>query len=197
MKIPIAPAFAQVEVKKSKFLAYALPISSLSEIKERVNKAREDHPDSRHVVHAAVVGPRGDEYSLSDDGEPKGTSGRPSLEVLKGSGVTNILILIVRYFGGTKLGTGGLVKSYGNAVKAVIEVLEVEELVEKVTFSLTLSYHDHQGVNQLFEKEGVEIVSENFAEAVSLSARCPRETLEKMRPQVRDITRGGAIIKEI
>ncbi|MDC7220841.1 MAG: YigZ family protein [Spirochaetales bacterium] len=197
MNIPKGPAFAQIEVKKSKFLAYALPISSLSDIKGEIQKARQEHPDSRHVVHAAVVGPDGGEFSLSDDGEPKGTSGRPSLEVLKGRDVTNVLVLIVRYFGGTKLGTGGLVKAYGDAVKAVLEALETEELVEKTDFTVKLSYHDHSPVRLLLEKEGVEIISEDFAEGVVVKGRCPREILDSLEPRIRDLTRGSGVLTRV
>jgi uncharacterized YigZ family protein len=191
MNIPKGPAFAQVDIKKSKFLAYALPIASLSEIKGEIQKAREDHPDSRHVVHAAVVGPDGGEFSMSDDGEPKGTSGRPSLEVLKGREVTNVLVLIVRYFGGIKLGTGGLVKAYGNAVKAVMDELDTEPLVEKVDFTLSLSYHTHSPVRLLLEKKEVEILSEEFAEGVTLTGRCPLSIMESLTDPVRDLTRGA------
>jgi len=194
MNIPKAPAFARIEVKKSKFLAYALPLASLSDIKEEVQKARAEHPDSRHVVHAAVVGPDGGEFSMSDDGEPKGTSGRPSLEVLKGREITNVLILIVRYFGGVKLGTGGLVKAYGDAVKSVLDVLETEPLVEKAEFSLNLSYHDHSPVRLLLDREGVEILSEEFGEGVSMSCRCPLSVLESLVGPIRDITRGSSEI---
>ena len=195
MTIPKGPAFVQTEVKKSKFLAYAIPLSSLSDIKGEIQKARKEHPDSRHVVHAAVVGPDGGEFSMSDDGEPKGTSGRPSLEVLKGRGVTNVLVLVVRYFGGTKLGTGGLVKAYGNAVKAVLDELETEPLVEKTEFALELSYHDHVPVRMLLEKEDVEILSEDFAEGVTLRGRCPLDVLEALKKPVRDLTRGGSEIR--
>ncbi|MDC7222200.1 MAG: IMPACT family protein [Spirochaetales bacterium] len=194
MNIPKGPAFAQIEIKKSKFLAYALPLASLADIKEEVAKARREHPDSRHVVHAAVVGPEGGEFSLSDDGEPKGTSGRPSLEVLKGRDVTNVLVLIVRYFGGTKLGTGGLVKAYGDAVKAVLEELDTEPLVQKADFRLNLTYHDHSPVRLLLEKEGVEILSEEFAEGVTLTGRCPRAVLDTLGEPIRDLTRGAARI---
>jgi len=194
VNIPRGPAFARIEVKKSKFLAYALPLASLDDIKGHVQNAREEHPDSRHVVHAAVVGPDGGEFSLSDDGEPKGTSGRPALEVLKGREITNVLILVVRYFGGVKLGTGGLVKAYGDAVKAVLEALETEPLVEKSLFSLNLSYHDHSPVRLLLEKEGVEILSEDFSEGVLMTCRCPRELLEGLLPRIRDLTRGEGIV---
>jgi uncharacterized YigZ family protein len=194
MKIPMESAFAKIEVKKSKFLAYAVPISSLSDIKEEIQKARDNHPGYSHVVHAAVVGPSGSEFSLSDDGEPKGTSGRPSLEVLKGREVTNILVMVVRYFGGTKLGTGGLVKAYGGAVKAVLDELKTEPLVEKTDFTLKLSYHDHEPVRQLLEKEGVDIISEDFTETVTLLCRCSKETLDIITPRVRDLTRGEGLV---
>lgn len=194
MTIPRGPAFARIEVKKSKFLAHALPVSSLDQVKEEVVKARQSHPDATHVVHAAVVGPHGSEFSLSDDGEPKGTSGRPCLEVLKGRGITNTAVLIVRYFGGTKLGTGGLVKAYGNAAKAVLDALETEPLVDKSRFSLTLSYQDHRRVKSLLEKEKVLVTHESFTEEVLLEGECPREVLERIEPLIGDLTRGGSVL---
>ena len=103
-------------------------------ISSKVKQIRDEHPNATHVVHAAVIGPKGDLYSMSDDREPKNTAGRPALEVLKGSGVTNILVCIVRYFGGTLLGTGGLVKAYGDSTKEVLGVIKTEPLIAKVSF---------------------------------------------------------------
>ena len=112
MKIPTARAEAEIEVKKSRFIAIAIPANSLEDVKKAVQQVRSEHPDATHVVHAAVIGKAGTIYSSSDDKEPKNTAGRPALEVVKGSGITDIAVCIVRYFGGTLLGTGGLVKAY-------------------------------------------------------------------------------------
>ena len=117
MLVPVERAEASIEVKKSKFIAIAIPTKTMEGVKEAVSEVRKEHPDANHVVHAAVIGKAGTMYSSSDDREPKNTAGRPALEVLKGSGVTDVTVAVVRYFGGTLLGTGGLVKAYGDSVK--------------------------------------------------------------------------------
>ena len=111
MKRILEIAETEIEIKKSRFISIAYPVSSLEEVKKRVLETRALHPSATHVVHSAVVGKSGTLYSSSDDREPKNTAGRPSLEVLKGSGITDICVCTVRYFGGTLLGTGGLVKA--------------------------------------------------------------------------------------
>ena len=107
MKRLLETATAEIEIKKSRFISIAYPVESLEEVKEKVIYTRSLHPNATHVVHSAVVGKSGTLCSSSDDREPKNTAGRPSLEVLKGSGITNICVCTVRYFGGTLLGTGG------------------------------------------------------------------------------------------
>ena len=98
-----APAYADISVRNSRFFATLLPITDLSEVRGAIDARRAAHPGANHVV-------------------PKGTAGRPSLEVLKGSGITNVLLTTVRYFGGVKLGTGGLVRAYAEAVRVVVLV---------------------------------------------------------------------------
>lgn len=163
MRIPLESAQIELEVRKSKFLAFAIPCTSLADAKLMVNKLKAEHPGANHVVHAAVIGEHGDEFSYSDDREPKNTAGRPALEVLKGSGITNVAIFIVRYFGGTLLGTGGLVKAYGDSAKRVLEILKTEELIEKCNFSLTTSYNLYDPIKKLLLEFDAAIVNEQFA----------------------------------
>ena len=163
MRIPLESAQIELEVRKSKFLAFAIPCTSLADAKLMVSKLKAEHPGANHVVHAAVIGEHGDEFSYSDDREPKNTAGRPALEVLKGSGITNVAIFIVRYFGGTLLGTGGLVKAYGDSAKRVLEILKTEELIEKCNFSLTTSYNLYEPIKKLLLEFDAAIVNEQFA----------------------------------
>lgn len=163
MRIPLESAQIELEVRKSKFLAFAIPCTSLADAKLMVSKLKAEHPGANHVVHAAVIGEHGDEFSYSDDREPKNTAGRPALEVLKGSGITNVAIFIVRYFGGTLLGTGGLVKAYGDSAKRVLEILKTEELIEKCNFSLTTSYNLYDPIKKLLLEFDAAIVNEQFA----------------------------------
>lgn len=190
-------ASIEIEVKKSRFIARAIPISSLEEIKALVQEERAAHPGANHVVHAAVVGPKGDLYSYSDDREPKNTAGRPALEVLKGSGITNILILIIRYFGGTLLGTGGLVKAYGQSVRELIPLLSTEELIDKTTFTVSVEYSLFEVLKLHLTALNAEIINEEFATNVTITATLPTDTIEELKRYVQDLTSGKSTLAVI
>ena len=183
-------ATVEIEVRKSRFIAHAIPITSLDEIKALVQEARAEHPGANHVVHAAVVGKGGDLYSYSDDKEPRNTAGRPALEVLKGSGVSNILILIIRYFGGTLLGTGGLVKAYGQSVRELLPLLKTEELIEKTTFSITVPYNLYELLSLHLASLEAEIINEEFTTEVTLTASLPSAMIEELEIYVQNLTNG-------
>lgn len=187
MKVPVERAESEIIIKKSRFIAIAEKIDSLEQVKDIVRKVREEHPKANHVVHAAVAGKSGTIYSSSDDKEPKNTAGRPALEVLKGSKVTNIVVCIVRYFGGTLLGTGGLVKAYGDAVKAVLENLKTEELREKETLVLNFSYEYYTLLKRLFEKHGVSIDQEDFSTDIKIRLTIDKEKKEDFTREALEI----------
>lgn len=187
MKVPVERAESEIIIKKSRFIAIAEKIDSLEQVKDIVRKVREEHPKANHVVHAAVAGKSGTIYSSSDDKEPKNTAGRPALEVLKGSKVTNIVVCIVRYFGGTLLGTGGLVKAYGDAVKAVLENLKTEELKEKETLVLNFSYEYYTLLKRLFEKHGVSIIQEDFSTDIKIRLTIDKEKKEDFTMEAQEI----------
>ncbi|WP_405217494.1 IMPACT family protein [Agrococcus sp. Ld7] len=106
-------ASAETEISRSRFVATAQRVSSLDELAELVRAARRAHPDARHVCSAAVAGPHGEASRSNDDGEPGGTAGAPILSAITGRELTDVAVLVVRWFGGVKLGTGGLVRAYG------------------------------------------------------------------------------------
>lgn len=187
MKVPVERAESEIIIKKSRFIAIAEKIDSLEQVKDIVRKVREEHPKANHVVHAAVAGKSGTIYSSSDDKEPKNTAGRPALEVLKGSKVTNIVVCIVRYFGGTLLGTGGLVKAYGDAVKAVLENLKTEELKEKETLVLNFSYEYYTLLKRLFEKHGVSMDQEDFSTDIKIRLTIDKEKKEDFTREALEI----------
>lgn len=187
MKVPVERAESEIIIKKSRFIAIAEKIDSLEQVKDIVRKVREEHPKANHVVHAAVAGKSGTIYSSSDDKEPKNTAGRPALEVLKGSQMTNIVVCIVRYFGGTLLGTGSLVKAYGDAVKAVLENLKTEELKEKETLVLNFSYEYYTLLKRLFEKHGVSIDQEDFSTDIKIRLTIDKEKKEDFTMEAQEI----------
>lgn len=190
MNVLLERAETEIVVKKSRFIAIAIPCSAPEDIKPFVKEIRDLHPDARHVVHAAVMGKDGTIWSSSDDKEPKNTAGRPALEVLKGSGVTDILVCIVRYFGGTLLGTGGLVKAYGDSVKEVLKVISTEPLIDRSSFSMLISYDFYDGVKRILsELEAVDL-KEDFSSGITISGRVPSTRLEDLRTRFTSATMG-------
>lgn len=193
VKILLEERQTELVVKKSRFIAIARKCETLNRVKELVDETRALHPAANHVVHAAVIGTQ---FSFSDDHEPKGTAGRPALEVLKGSGISNICILIVRYFGGTLLGTGGLVKAYGDSAKMVLDGIIAEEYVEKTNFSLKIEYQYYDSIKKLLEESKAENISEKFETGISISGCLPADNFEKLRSAVSDITKGQCILEK-
>ena len=193
-------AKAEIVVKRSRFIAVASPVTTLEEVRERVNETKAEYSDATHVVHAAVVGKSGTLYSSSDDREPKNTAGRPALEVLKGRGITNICVCIIRYFGGTLLGTGGLVKAYGDSVKEVLKAVETEELVDYTSFRLTLQYDLYTPVKTILTKYGCTSLTEDFDTAVRIKGGIPASSVDSFTKEIGDcgqgriqLDKGGAI----
>ena len=184
----------QVEliVKKSRFVAVAKICNNISEVKTITEEIRSLHPGANHVVHAAVVG---NQFSFSDDHEPKNTAGRPAFEVLKGSGITNIIILIVRYFGGTLLGTGGLVKAYGDSAKLVLENIETEELVEKSSFSFSIPYDLYENTKRILTELQSSEIKEDFGTVIEISGKLPKDNKESLVQKIMNLSNGKVHIQ--
>lgn len=190
MRTLLEEASAEIEIKKSKFISIAYPVTSLEMVKDVVAYTREMHPNATHVVHAAVVGDAGTMYSSSDDHEPKNTAGRPALEVLKGSGITNIAVCIIRYFGGTLLGTGGLVKAYGDSTKEVLKVVKTEELIERSSFSILLDYEFYTLIKRLLAKVEAVDLEEDFQVGITIKGRIPSKYMTELKDGIMEIGQG-------
>ncbi|MBO4279615.1 MAG: YigZ family protein [Spirochaetales bacterium] len=174
-------------VKKSRFISIARVCNTPADVKRLVDETRAKYPDATHVVHAAVMG---NQFSFSDDHEPKNTAGRPALEVLKGSGITNIIVMIVRYFGGTLLGTGGLVKAYGDSTKLVLDGIATEELVEKASFSLTIGYEMYENVKRILTSLNADSIKEDFGTEISISGQIPASEKDSLSSRISDLSNG-------
>ena len=190
MKIPTHYASCEETIKGSRFLSELFLISSQAEVREKIKAQKQKYPDATHVCHAFICGKNAEIMGMSDDGEPGGTAGRPMLDVLKGSGATNLLVTITRWFGGTLLGTGGLVHAYGNGVKNVLAVAEFEELVEKSDFSLACDYQQYQVVKKIFENFTLYDVVEDFGEAITIRGQIATSDFESFKSRVFDTTNG-------
>lgn len=190
MKVLLEEAKSEIEIKRSRFISIAIPTKTLEEVKLAVQKTRCDYADATHVVHAAVVGDKGTLFSSSDDKEPKNTAGRPSLEVLKGSGITNITVCTIRYFGGTLLGTGGLVKAYGDSTKEVLKAVKTEELIERAAFSIMLPYELYNRVKRAIEDAEATSLVESFDVAITIKGQIPLTKQTSFISSIKDIGQG-------
>ena len=190
MKRLLETATTEIEIKKSRFISIAYPVESLEEVKEKVILTRSLHPNATHVVHSAVVGKSGTLFSSSDDREPKNTAGRPSLEGLKGSGITNICVCTVRYFGGTLLGTGGLVKAYGDSTKEVLKIVKTEELIERESFTAVMQYDHYTLAKRLLDETTATDITEDFGVGITIKGKIPLSMHDILQKGFQNIGQG-------
>ena len=183
---------AELTVRKSRFLAEATPVESVESARALWRERKRIYADSNHVVFAFVCGPQGGVMGCSDDGEPSGTSGRPTLEVLKGSGITNVLLTVTRWFGGIKLGTGGLVRAYTESAQLALADAQTAELVPMTRFTLALSYLHYESVRRRLAEFAAEITGEEFAAGVTLAGTIPSANYAAFAEAVRDLTSGSS-----
>ncbi len=148
--------------KGSKFLAFAYPVFTEDEIKEHLAELRKEYYDARHHCYAWKLGLDGNRYRANDDGEPSGTAGKPIYGQLLSHELTNILIVVVRYFGGTKLGTSGLIHAYKTAAKDAIENATVVELTVNATVEVKFDYGVMNEVMRIIKDENPQIITQDF-----------------------------------
>lgn len=191
VRIPIETAVEEIFVKGSRFIAEACFVKDRAEADFIIKQKKNEHPKASHVVSAFCLGPTGKEIlGMSDDGEPKGTAGRPALEVLKGRELTSTLVTIIRYFGGTKLGTGGLVKAYGDSAKAVLDILKTEELISKTRFSFHCNYNLITLIDIAIDECGAQIVDRQFDTGVDYEIEIADTDIPKIERRLEDISNG-------
>ncbi|MBR0458016.1 MAG: YigZ family protein [Victivallales bacterium] len=192
----LEPATAELVIKRSRFIGELSSVASQEEARELLRTRREQWEGATHVVHAFVLGPSGAILGCSDDGEPPGTAGRPALEVLKGSHITNAMLTVTRYFGGVKLGTGGLVKAYSDTAKAVLELAQTEELVAMTTFRISCSYPLYERIKTILTTLHATIDSEAFSTQIELTGSLRETDFPTAASQCRDASRGTAILQK-
>lgn len=168
--IPAAETRTEIKVSNSRFIATAAPVFSVEEAKAFVGRIRAEFSDASHNVPAYIIGHGLSVIShASDDGEPSGTAGRPMLAVLQGSGLGDVAVVVTRYFGGTKLGTGGLVRAYSDAVRELLAILPRAEKVSAHTVMIDVPYNLLERVRLLITAHHGRILDESFAADVTIS----------------------------
>jgi len=167
------------EEKKSKFIAFLMPYDKFDEV---MQKLKEKHPKARHFVYAYRYLNEFDQIveNCSDDGEPRGTSGKPSLAVLNGAEIINSAVIIVRYFGGVKLGTGGLVRAYSSSVNEVLNISELFEYKKLENAKLKCDYHELSKLEYLLKQDNINITSKDFLDTVIISIELSKNELDNL-----------------
>lgn len=198
MLIPLDDRIEQLEFKKSLFIASASAVQGPEEAKEKILETREKHPKCSHVVWAYCVGaPEKTTHRMSDDGEPKGTAGRPVLGVIQSRNMTNILITVVRYFGGIKLGRGGLVRAYTQSAAKVVENLKVREIIPKVSMLLEMEYGLHDRIESFLKKSDVQIEEQTYSTNVTVRCIVEKSRLDETCTGLKELSGGRIQINNI
>ena len=196
--IPAGTHRVEVEVRRSRFITTIGPAASAAEAADVVRRVSEEFPDATHHCWAYVAGPPGStsRVGMSDAGEPHGTAGRPMLTALLHGGVGDVVAVVTRYYGGTKLGTGGLVRAYAGGVQQALATLRRTERVDAVVLRLTVGYPRVVGAQQLFPAFDVQVLAEDYQADVTFRLRVPLDAVDRFRASLMDATRGEARLSE-
>ena len=189
--IPLEAVEKEILVVNSRFIASLSPAGSVEEARAFVNDIKQRYPDASHHVPAFVIGHGKSIIThCTDDGEPSGTAGRPALAVLQGSGLGNVVVVVTRYFGGTKLGTGGLVKAYGDAVREVLKGVKFAVLVPTTTLMFVLPYRLYDQVVRLMETHAGQVIDTEFMEEIIVTVRFKDEVVETFTNDLGNLSSG-------
>ena len=184
---------AEVEVKRSRFLAHIAPVATEDEARAVVDAARREHWDARHHCSAFVLGPDAAVQRSNDDGEPSGTAGAPMLEVLRGREVSDTVAVVTRWFGGTLLGAGGLVRAYSDAVRAALDAVGVRRRVLMSCFDLVAGHADAARWEADLRGRGIAVLGVDHAERATLHLAVPTLEGSEFLAHVAALTSGTVV----
>ena len=188
-----AAVSAELEIRKSRFIAHALPVADRDAAMDELRRLREAHPTATHVCWALLAG---GQSGMSDDGEPSGTAGRPILEVLRHHDLDGVLAAVVRYYGGVKLGAGGLVRAYTDAIASALLNAERVERIALACLIVEIGFADEARVRRWIEQERAELIDSVYELNVRLTIRMPATAVGPARDALRDLTQGRAAFPE-
>ena len=189
--IPLEAVETEITVVNSRFIVSLAPVNSVEDARDFISEIKKRYPDASHHVPAFVIGHGKSIIAhCSDDGEPSGTAGRPALAVLQGSGLGNVVVVVTRYFGGTKLGTGGLVKAYGDAVREVLKQVKFATLLPTTTLVLVTPYRLYDQVVRLMESHDAVVLETEFLEDVIVTLRLKDEEVQAFTNMLGNLSSG-------
>lgn len=188
---------SEVIIKKSRFLGSAINVESEEQAREMIAAIRKEHYSARHVCYAYSIGDKNPVLKFSDDGEPGGTAGKPMLDVVLNSGISDILIVVVRYFGGVLLGTGGLVRAYSEAAAQAAKNAETKTICLSRIYDIVLDYGDFDKVKYLIENHDGTAYEVEYSDKVLIRLTVPDKNAEILEKQISEKTAGRSEIKYI
>ncbi len=189
--IPLEPVQTEILVVNSRFITNLEYAGSVEEARAHLARVRGHHPTATHNVSAFIIGHGNSIIThCSDDGEPSGTAGRPALAVLQGSGLGNVSVVVTRYFGGTLLGTGGLVRAYGDAVREVLKGVKFAALLPATTLMFVTPYRLYDQVLRLIEAHNGQVLDTAFLEEITVTVRFKDEEVEAFSGQLSNLSAG-------
>lgn len=185
----------EIVEKKSRFIAAVAAVSTKEEAEEFIASRKKEHWDARHNCSAYIIAGPVDQIHSSDDGEPSGTAGKPMLEILQKEGIKNVCVVVTRYFGGTLLGTGGLMRAYQAAVKEGIANSVLIEKRKGITAEITVDYNDVGKLQHFFAANQVRILNTVYEEQVQMKILMPCREKQVLEEKLVDITNGKTMLK--
>lgn len=192
-KTIVEPSTYEIVIEKSKFICHLFPVRSVEEAEGCILKVRKEHYNATHNVPAYLCG---SDYKYSDDGEPAQTAGAPMLTMLQKEGYNNILAVVTRYFGGIKLGTGGLVRAYTSSVKEALEHAHVVEVKPYAHLVVELDYGFLGKAEYYFREREIHVASKDYGEAIRISIYLPPERVETVTGDLTEMTGANVKIEE-
>ena len=198
MKVILEPTTAEIVEKKSRFIANAFYVENVEMAEQKLIEIRKKYYDAKHNCFAYVIGANGEQVKSSDDGEPQGTAGHPMLDILKGNELINCIAIVTRYFGGTLLGTGGLVRAYSDSLKAAIANAKLADIKNAYEVAFDVSYDDYGKIEKLIqnynnsniEQNSIYSLDKTFEDVVKLKYLVSIDTFDRFKKDIIDLTRG-------
>ncbi len=181
------PSEGEYKEKGSKFLAFAFQVRTEDEIKERLDELRKKYYDARHHCYAYQLGQNGELWRANDDGEPNHSAGTPILNQIKSFNVTDVLVVVIRYFGGTKLGVSGLINAYKTSTQEALENAEIEEKIITKIISFSFDYLGMNDVMKLIKDYDLEIINQEFTNTCQMKLSVRLAIEEEVEAKLQDI----------
>lgn len=188
-------ASAEIVEKKSRFIADVFPVTTEEEALSVLEKVKKQYWDARHHCWAYVIGREQVQERCSDDGEPSGTAGKPILEVIRGQELHDVLIVVTRYFGGTLLGTGGLVRAYTLAAQEGLALSNIITRIDGVKLQIETDYTGLGKIQYLLGQRGIPVFESEYTEKVQLTVLIPVEEEKKLTSEIIEATNGQAVVE--